>query len=293
MPTPVNHSRRCPPLPRCFGILLGILCIAPVSVARAQSPIPVTVTTPTTMQCRASLVQRDGQYVPYPCTITLDMGVSAAPGGPMLVRSIHLVAPNMECLVPLQGAAATSVFISGLVIDAAPGAGVSLITQSGPSGETLFSVSAFAESAVGTANFTATGLACQTLLNGGGQCSGPFNLATPGPNSGASILNGTLAPLASGQPRNFSFQFRASLPLVSGTSWGHIDLFGTLSGTVPSGAPACPADFNTVGGLTVQDIFDFLAAWFSVSPQADFNHTGGVSVQDIFDFLGAWFAGCP
>ena len=55
---------------------------------------------------------------------------------------------------------------------------------------------------------------------------------------------------------------------------------------------ACPADFNGTGGLTVQDIFDFLAAWFSGAPSADFNHVGGITVQDIFDFLAAWFAGC-
>jgi hypothetical protein len=26
---------------------------------------------------------------------------------------------------------------------------------------------------------------------------------------------------------------------------------------------------------------------------ADFNNSGAVSVQDIFDFLAAYFAGCP
>jgi hypothetical protein len=54
----------------------------------------------------------------------------------------------------------------------------------------------------------------------------------------------------------------------------------------------CPADFNQSGATTVQDIFDFLAAWFGGVPAADFNHAGGLSVQDIFDFLAAWFAGC-
>ena len=54
----------------------------------------------------------------------------------------------------------------------------------------------------------------------------------------------------------------------------------------------CPADFNGVGGLTVQDIFDFLSAWFSGDPRADFNGSGSITVQDIFDFLSAWFAGC-
>jgi hypothetical protein len=55
---------------------------------------------------------------------------------------------------------------------------------------------------------------------------------------------------------------------------------------------ACPADFNGVGGLSVQDIFDFLSAWFAADPRANFNGVNGITVQDIFDFLGAWFGGC-
>ena len=53
----------------------------------------------------------------------------------------------------------------------------------------------------------------------------------------------------------------------------------------------CPADFNHSGALEVQDIFDFLGAWFAGLPSANFN--GGIlSVQDIFDFLASWFGGC-
>ncbi len=62
---------------------------------------------------------------------------------------------------------------------------------------------------------------------------------------------------------------------------------------IAAAPPTCPADFNGTNGLTVQDIFDFLAAWFSGDPRADFNHANGLGVQDIFDFLAAWFAGCP
>ena len=54
----------------------------------------------------------------------------------------------------------------------------------------------------------------------------------------------------------------------------------------------CPPDFNCSGTITVQDIFDFLAAWFAGDPRADFTGVNGVAVQDIFDFLSAWFAGC-
>ncbi|HMN42004.1 MAG TPA: GC-type dockerin domain-anchored protein [Phycisphaerales bacterium] len=53
----------------------------------------------------------------------------------------------------------------------------------------------------------------------------------------------------------------------------------------------CAGDFNCSGTLSVQDIFDFLNAWFAADPRADFNG-GGLAVQDIFDFLNAWFAGC-
>jgi hypothetical protein len=56
--------------------------------------------------------------------------------------------------------------------------------------------------------------------------------------------------------------------------------------------PACIADFNGSGSVTVQDIFDFLAAYFSALPSADVNNSGSVTVQDIFDFLAAYFAGC-
>jgi len=55
----------------------------------------------------------------------------------------------------------------------------------------------------------------------------------------------------------------------------------------------CPADFNQSGEITVQDIFDFLAAYFAGDPDTDINNSGEITVQDIFDFLAAYFAGCP
>lgn len=57
-------------------------------------------------------------------------------------------------------------------------------------------------------------------------------------------------------------------------------------------APDCIADFDGSGVVSVQDIFDFLSAYFSGNLAADVNHVDGVTVQDIFDFLGAYFAGC-
>ena len=56
--------------------------------------------------------------------------------------------------------------------------------------------------------------------------------------------------------------------------------------------PAEVAAFNADGAVTLQDIFDFLAAYFAVSAAADINDSGDVTVQDIFHFLAGYFAGC-
>jgi hypothetical protein len=59
-----------------------------------------------------------------------------------------------------------------------------------------------------------------------------------------------------------------------------------------TGFRACPGDFNRSGDVSVQDIFDFLGAYFAGSLLADVSGDGSVSVQDIFDFLGTYFASC-
>ena len=66
---------------------------------------------------------------------------------------------------------------------------------------------------------------------------------------------------------------------------------GVACNAVGSVTPCCKADFNQSGALSVQDIFDFLAAWFGGNSFADING-GGLAVQDIFDFLAGWFGGC-
>jgi hypothetical protein len=68
---------------------------------------------------------------------------------------------------------------------------------------------------------------------------------------------------------------------------------GVSCGAAGNPVACCPANFNQQSGVTVQDIFDFLAAYFGALPAADFNGVGGVTVQDIFDFLAAYFGGCP
>lgn len=59
-----------------------------------------------------------------------------------------------------------------------------------------------------------------------------------------------------------------------------------------TGPVACPADSNSDGSISVQDLFDFLAAYFSGFPAADVNGSQTLTVQDIFDFLTAYFTGC-
>lgn len=54
----------------------------------------------------------------------------------------------------------------------------------------------------------------------------------------------------------------------------------------------CLPDINRSGSVTVQDIFDFLAAYFANDLSADFNNSFDISVQDIFDFLSLYFSGC-
>lgn len=56
--------------------------------------------------------------------------------------------------------------------------------------------------------------------------------------------------------------------------------------------PVCRADFNSSGSVTVQDVLDFLGAYFATDPRADFDFSGLISVQDIFAFLNEYFAGC-
>lgn len=77
--------------------------------------------------------------------------------------------------------------------------------------------------------------------------------------------------------------------VVSSESDGGVAMSDIWTFTIAS---ACRADFNADGGVTVQDIFDFLSAWFSGSFLADFNGSSDVTVQDIFDYLNEWFSGC-
>ena len=111
----------------------------------------------------------------------------------------------------------------------------------------------------------------------GGVWQGPLTLCTPNPcqQSGA-CCNGTACTV--GSQASCTGQFQGN---------------NSACGTAGNPTTCCPANFNDVGGVTVQDIFDFLSAYFAADLSADFNGNSSLSVQDIFDFLGAYFVGCP
>jgi hypothetical protein len=57
-------------------------------------------------------------------------------------------------------------------------------------------------------------------------------------------------------------------------------------------SPSCRSDVNLDGWTTVQDIFEYLAFYFTGDTRADLDGTSGVSLQDLFTFLHAYFTGC-
>lgn len=82
-------------------------------------------------------------------------------------------------------------------------------------------------------------------------------------------------------------------PAACTTSAGNFRGASSVCGTASTNpTTCCRANINANSGVTVQDVFDFLNAWFNGLPEGDFNGQGGATVQDVFDFLSAWFAGC-
>jgi hypothetical protein len=59
-------------------------------------------------------------------------------------------------------------------------------------------------------------------------------------------------------------------------------------------AQLCPADFNSDGQRTIDDIFIFINAWFASDTRCDVDGVTGLSIDDLFVFLNIWFsaAGC-
>ncbi len=109
------------------------------------------------------------------------------------------------------------------------------------------------------------------VLNGA--ASGEFCLQVLTPYT----ISGTVGPLCDG-----AWATRVVLRRFNG------QVVETIDG--PTVVVNCSlADFNDDCSLGVQDIFDFLAAYFAGDPSADVNGIDGVTIQDIFDYLVAYF----
>src|SRR5690606_4781420 len=105
---------------------------------------------------------------------------------------------------------------------------------------------------------------------GGGNISVAFSTASPcggGGMMGACCRGTTCAATAAGDCTGFAAFFSGENTVCNA--------FG-----VNNLSPCCLADYNHVGGVTVQDIFDFLSGYFGQHPYADINGLGGVTVQD-------------
>ncbi len=73
---------------------------------------------------------------------------------------------------------------------------------------------------------------------------------------------------------------------------GGLETDFNANGILDSCERTCRIDFDVNGIVNQDDIFSFIAQWFSGHLAADFNASGDLTVQDIFDFIAAWFAGC-
>ncbi len=103
--------------------------------------------------------------------------------------------------------------------------------------------------------------------------------------------------VAKGLPRSTSIGAccsgtSCSLTLAAGCSASFVPAVSSC-GTAQNPVACCRVNVNQMNGVSVQDIFDFLAAWFGGNiAVANFNADCCITVQDLFDFLGAYFAGC-
>ena len=275
----------------CELLTLAIFILFPYA-GLAQTPAPLTLNpSMSTIQYRVTLAGAEGTWESGPANATAELDPPDHAGDSLALRNIHFSVSTLSCPVGLPGSAPINVALTNITVDAAVGAGIVVPAQLSDDGLIYSFSSDFVVpvAASGHVYYSASGLGCNDLQHVGGPCSGPFTLAPPASSAMGQIVSGSIS--AGGEPRSASLVLYASIPIVAGTTWGTLDVRADLRGTL-SPIPTCAADFNHQNGLTVQDIFDFLTAWFAGAAGADFDHSGGLSVQDIFGFLSAWFAGC-
>lgn len=55
---------------------------------------------------------------------------------------------------------------------------------------------------------------------------------------------------------------------------------------------SCPGDFDVDGQVGIQDVFEFLAAYFVADTRADVDGDSAVTLADVFGYLAEYFTGC-
>ncbi|MCC6322747.1 MAG: hypothetical protein IT438_15065 [Phycisphaerales bacterium] len=239
---------------------------------------------------------------------TGDPGVVRLGGGAVGLATFHMhdedsVPPNGQT-GPTQGVAAGEFFVPGAVPVVFRHYGPVLLNTAVASSWTQ----AFIVEAKSGAACVWTGMGTSGLF----QVSGPGD---PGWSDNRAI---GLSKLSGAQPKSGIFRLRpvpgAILSdMVTGNPeviWDHLscddepsyefrilpdcDLDGTPDHDDPDfvfcPVNFCAADYDDSGGVSVQDIFDYLTAYFAGQPCANFNGVGGLGIQDLFDFLGAYFS---
>ncbi len=244
------------------------------------------------------------QTSPMPVfTMPVDVRITTPSG--VINTIVRVQAASDDALIPIPAAAtavaidpddwilnlgkASATYVQGppKIVALSPAPGASIAIASSP---TALTVSFSDPVAATAANFGVTR----------GAASIPFTFAYNAPTMTATLT--FAAPLAAG---TYNVAISDAITATANSARLDGELASNSAAALPSGdgvaqGPAaytftitapCAADFDHSGTLTVQDIFDFLNAWFAGNPAADFNG-GGLTVQDIFDYLNAWFAGC-
>lgn len=89
------------------------------------------------------------------------------------------------------------------------------------------------------------------------------------------------------------------LSVLDDGSLAVVGSFSTVGGNLFAGAIArwavqrpCRADFDCSGTLSLEDITEYLAAWFDQSLDTNIDGDAKVEVEDLLGFLNNWFTGC-
>jgi hypothetical protein len=225
--------------------------------------------------------------LPSACTGTLSTGTSCTPNP--CPQPAACCAPAGTCTLVLQSACAGT-WLSGSVCIPSlcqPGA---CCTSAGACSITLASVC--------TSTWTLGGACTPNLCPVLGACCAPLGACTFILSSACTgVFRGGVC-LPNPCPQNGSCCKHASCTVTTEGNCS-FNLGGQFLGVGIACAPlgtfgsCCYANFNGDGVLSVQDIFDFLSAWFAGDPRADFNQDTHLNVYDIFSFIAGWRNGCP